>query len=273
MGNLSEICPKIVLMRYIPTIVVLFLFAGCRPVGNKPGKPLNAELLPAGARPSGIRIADLNYWTEQGQFFVTGVCVNESGTWEQIWLNVALADGKGGALKIGGAGSAIIPAFSAAVPPMGRTSFFAGWPLSAISGVPEACTVREEGSLKAAPGAILLTENVGGVRMMVPEAPGKPTSVEAAWQISAVLNNPLPQPANHPKLELLLYGTDKKLWFSTLLDPDDPKYKSLIVSSKSGPMAGGEKRELGISVYYEQLPAALREKKIGRVELLAFDGR
>lgn len=273
MANLSEICPKIVLMRHILTIVVLCLIAGCQSAGKKAEKPLNAELLPAGIAPSRIRITDLNYWTEQGQFFVTGVCVNESGAWEQIWLNVALTDEQGRALSVGGAASAVIPAFSSAVPPMGRTTFFAGWPLSGISGVPAACTVREEGSLKVAPGAILLTENVGGVRMMVPEAPGKPTSVEAAWQISAVLNNPLPQSARHPKLELLLYGTDNKLWFSTLLDPDDPQYKSLIVSEKAGPMAGGEKRELGISVHYDQLPAALREKKIGRVELLAFDAR
>jgi hypothetical protein len=77
--------------------------------------------------------------------------------------------------------------------------------------------------------------------------------------------NPLPQSARHPKLELLLYGTDNKLWFSTLLDPDDPQYKSLIVSEKAGPMAGGEKRELGISVHYDQLPAALRKDRTGGI--------
>jgi hypothetical protein len=273
MAILSEICTKIVLMRHILTIVVLCLFAGCQSAGKKAEKPLNSELLPAGAAPLGIRVTDLNYWTEHGQLFVTGVCVNESGAWEQAWLNVSVTDEHGNPLTIGGASSAIIPTFSGAVPPVGRTSFFAGWPLSAISGVPAACSVREEGSVKVASGAILITENVGGVRMMVPEAPGKPTSIEAAWQISAVLNNPLPLPASHPKLELLLYGTDSKLWFSTLLDPDDPQYKSLIVSEKNGPMAGGEKRELGISVHYDRLPSALREKKIGRVELLAFDAR
>jgi hypothetical protein len=273
MANLSEICPKIVLMRHILTIFILFLFAGCQSAGKKAEKPLNAELLPAGAVPSRIRVTDLNYWTEQGQFFVTGVCINESGVWEQIWLNVSFTGEQGRPLSAGGAASAVIPTFSGAVPPMGRTAFFAGWPLSVFSGVPAACTVREEGSLKVSPGAILLTENVGGVRMMVPEAPGKPASVEAAWQISAVLNNPLPQTAQHPKLELLLFGTDRKLWFSTVLDPGDSLYKSLIVMDKTGPMAGGEKRELGISVHYDQLPAALREKKIGRVELLAFDAR
>ena len=273
MAILSEICPKIILMRHILTIVGLFLLAGCQSADKKVEKPLNAGLLPAGIAPSRVRIDDLNYWTEQGQFFVTGVCVNESGVWEQIWLNVAVTDEQGKALTVGGAVSAVIPTFSGAVPPMGRTTFFAGWPLSAISGVPAVCTVREEGSLKVASGAILLTEQVGGVRMMVPEAPGKPTTVEAAWQISAVLNNPLPLPAKHPKLELLLYGTDNKLWFSTLLDPDDPRYKSLIVTDKTGPMAGEEKRDLGITVHYDQLPAALREKKIGRVELLAFDAR
>jgi hypothetical protein len=95
MAILSEICTKIVLMRHILTIVVLCLFAGCRLAGKKAEKPLNSELLPAGAAPLGIRVTDLNYWTEQGQLFVTGVCVNESGAWEQAWLNVSVTDEHG----------------------------------------------------------------------------------------------------------------------------------------------------------------------------------
>ena len=83
----------------------------------------------------------------------------------------------------------------------------------------------------------------------------------------------MPINAAHPRLELLLYGTDKRLWFSTYLNPEDSETKQMLSIEQEGPLAPGEQRRVGVYAFYERLPQALRELKIGRVEMLAFDAR
>ncbi|MBL7828672.1 MAG: hypothetical protein JNJ57_18705 [Saprospiraceae bacterium] len=255
---------------YLLIFFSLLMFA-CDRKAPQPSGPLQAELLPANASPAQVKVTDINAWVEQGRFFVTGVCSNESAAWQQIWLKVEPLDAAGNALQIKGAPAVIIATFSSGVPPKGRTSFFEGWPLADFSGTPASCRISGAGALQKPAGPVLLVEQVGGVKMMAPNAPGQPATEEIAWQIGGVLNNPMPMEAQHLRFELMLYGTDNRLWFSMLLNPEDPQFKQLIALEKPGPLAGGEKRQVGIYAYYERLPQALKAQKIGRAELLAFD--
>ena len=254
---------------------IALLFFGCQN-GQEQSvavPPFNAQVMPSNATPVEIKITDLNCWVEQGQFFITGICSNETALWQRIWLNVVPRDAAGAPLKIKSSASAIVPTFSDAVPPKGRTSFLAGWPLADFSAPPANCTITCAGAQQQTPGPILLFEQISGVKMLKPLQEGQPATEEVAWQINALLSNPLPLTAKHPRLELLLYGTDNKLWLSTLLNPEDPQTKPFLALEKDGPIQPGEKRSIGITAYYDRMPQALKALKIGRVEVLGFEGR
>lgn len=259
------------MMRFIACLFVCFALVSCVRKPSGPPPALGQGMLPEGAAPVNIRIDDQNCWSEQGQFFVTGLCSNESMSRQEIWLRVEFQDAAGKALTIKKFPSAITPVFSTGIAPKGRSAFFAGWPLSDFSGTPASCKITCAGAQLLDAGPLLLVEQISGVKMLTPKAPGMPATEEKAWQINAVLNNALPRVAAHPRLELLLYGTDKKLWLSQVLNPEDQEIKGMLSMEKTGPLQGGEKRSFGLNVYYDRLPAALQEKKIGRVEMLAFN--
>ncbi len=164
--------------------------------------------------------------------------------------------------------------FSDAVPPRGRTSFFASWPLSAFSGTPANCIVKGAAALPITAGPILVASEISGVRILVPQKPGDTVNVEKAWQVNVIVENPLDMPAAHPKVEMLLYGSkDKKLWFAMVLDPDNEEQKRYVDAERGGSMEPKERRRIGASVYYDGLPVALKEQLIGRVEFQPFEAR
>lgn len=221
-----------------------------------------------------ISISDLNCWVERGQFFVVGICNNESDYWLNIWLQMAPTDANGKPIKVNGAESAIFPTFSDAVPPRGRTSFFFEWPLAAFPSMPDSCVVTGAGAVALSPGPILVVVEQSGVKMLVPATPEDTVSnLEKAWTLNFVVENPLDVEAAHPRVELLLYGTDKRLWMATVLDPENEDQKEVFKAEKEGPMAPKEKRRFAAQVVYDNLPQSLVEKKIGRVEFLPFNAR
>ena len=247
----------------------------CQNCGQNPApvSSLNAALLPANALTANVRIQDLNCWEEQGQFFVTGICINESASWQKIWLKAEPMDKEGKPVKIKSFASVVLPTFSSAVPPSGRTAFFAGWPMGDFKGLPDSCRISGAGAIAVVAGPILLVEQISGVKMLAPQQAGQVATEEIAWQINAVLNNPMPVTAAHPRVELLLFGADKRLWLSTLLNPEDPQTKQLLSMEKDGPMQPGEQRRVGVYAFYAGMPTALKAVKIGRVEMLAFEER
>lgn len=270
-----QIADKTPFMRAVSQYLACFLLLFCQNCRENPASTasLNAQLLPANAVAANVRITDLNCWVEQGQFFVTGVCSNESTAWQKIWLKGEPLDYAGKPLKIKDFASVVFPTFSSAVPPKGRTSFFAGWPLSDFSGTPDSCRITGAGAISVTAGPILLVEQISGVKMLAPAQAGEVATNEVAWQINAILNNPMPMPAAHPRLELLLFGTDNRLWLTTLLNPEDPQTKQMLSLEKEGPLQPGEQRKVGVYAFYERMPQSLKEKKIGRVEMLAFEER
>ena len=221
-----------------------------------------------------VSITAMNCWVEQERFFVVGICDNLSNDWQKIWLRMTLMDKAGKPLTVNDAADAVFPTLSDAVPPRGRTSFFAEWPLDALSGTPDSCTVTGAGAVLMPPGPIIVATEQSGVKMLVGEKVGDSlVMVEKAWQVSVVVENPLDMQALHPRVELLVYGTDQLLWYATVLNPEDPQLKSVINAEREGPMAPQEKRRIGAYVYYDKLPQALKDKKIGRVEFQPFEAR
>ncbi|MCB0525632.1 MAG: hypothetical protein H6576_15720 [Lewinellaceae bacterium] len=241
--------------------------------GGADNTPFNAQILPAASKITDVRITDLNCWVEKDQFCVCGICVNESPNWQKIWLQGSPINAMGESVRIHGSNAAIFPTFSSAIAPSGRTSFLAFWPLSDFEGQPDSCHVTVAGATQMSAGPVLLVDQISAVKMLVPSKQDSSIQEEVALQINAVLNNPLSMQAQHPRLELLLFGKDNRLWFTTMLNPEDPQTRQMMGLEREGPMQAGEKRGVGVYAFYERLPKALQETRIGRVEMLAFEER
>ena len=269
---------KISIMRPLIFTLILgiTLFFSCtNSVENQSNNPAVAanSALPYGTITAITTITDLNCWVEQGQFLVAGVCNNESGEWQKIWLDMTPLDANGRRLKVNGDSSSVLPTFSDAVPPHGRTSFFAAWPLSAFSGTPDSCIVKGGSALPVSSGPILIAVKKSGVRVIVPQAPGDTATKEIAWQVNVTVENPLDIKAYHPRTELLIFGRDQRLWFATVLNPEDEQQKQYVKAEKDGPMEPHEKRDIGANVFYDNLPKALREQTIDHVDFYPFEAR
>lgn len=238
-------------------------------------KPLLPGELPASLIPTDVTISALNCWREKGVFFVTGICDNSTDDWQKIWLRMEPMDSTGRSITISNLPSAVFTAFSEAVPPRGRSAFFYGWKIEDFAGVPDSARLFAAGGEPRAPGAIIIAQEPSGARMMA-SAPGRDgpgTPQEVGWQCGLVMNNTLEVTANHPRAEILVYGTDQRLWLAMVLNPEDAEQRSFITVEAEGALKPFEKRHLDCKLYYYHLPDRLKEVKIGRVEFLAFDAR
>jgi hypothetical protein len=254
---------------------ITLFFACTNSVENKPNTTGLSDnpALPSGTITAIVKVSNLNCWVEKGQFLVTGICDNHSGEWQKIWLAMIPMDAKGRPLKVNGDTSSIFATFSDAVPPQGRTSFFASWPLKAFSGVPDTCIVKGGAALPMPAGPILIVAEQSGVKMIVPENANDTVGTEIAWHVNVMVENPLDMQALHPRVELLIFGKDQRLWFATVLNPEDAQQKQYVNAEKEGPMEPKEKRRIGANVYYENLPQALKDQKIDHVEFHPFEAR
>ena len=238
-------------------------------------KPLSPGELPADLTVTNVVITNLNCWREQGVFFMAGICDNNTDNWQKIWLRMEPMDSTGRSITVSNAPSAVFAAFSEAVPPRGRTSFFYGWKLTDFTGVPDSARVFVAGGEPRTPGAVVIAQEPSGVRMMASTATPKDPGYmkEVGWQCAMVMNNPLDSTAVHPRAEILIYGTDNRLWLAMVLNQENAEQRSFITVDGEGPLKAHEKRHLDCKMYYYHLPNRLKEIKIGKVEFLAFDAR
>ncbi len=255
-------------------VLVFLLFITFQSCQEKPDpSPLHAEILPANAKPIAANIYAVNSWSEKGQFFVTGICTNIGAEWQKIWLNIVPLDATGKALSISKHASVIVPTFSDAIPPSGRSSFMATWPETDFSGKPSSCRITVAGAIQPPAGPILVVPTTNSLKLFSSAAPGA-ASEESAWQVFGTLSNPLDMPAPNPRLEILLYSADNRLWYSTVLSPDDPATKGIFnFDEREGPMLPKEERHFNLRVGYQALPQALQAQKIGRIDILPFQAR
>lgn len=235
--------------------------------------PLFIELVPTNATTAKATIFSLNCWVDKGKIFATGICVNDSPDWQKFWLDATPVDAAGKPLSISKHSSIILKTFSDAVPPNGRTSFFASWPLTDFSSTPASFIIKVAGAIKQTPGPILVIPMTSAMKMLDPAVPGQPDPKERAWLVSGTINNPLQIVASRPRLEVLVFDTEGTLWLSTLLNPEDPAVKSVFHFDREGPIQPNEARGFSLQVSYEILPLPLQEKKIGRVDILPFEAR
>ena len=231
--------------------------------------------MPANAKPVEVQISQFNCWKEGSNFYVTGICNSQSDQWQKIWLRMEPKDSTGKALYFNGAASVEFPVFSAAIPPRGRSAFFKGWPLKFFSKMPDTCVVSAAGGVIKEAGPVLLVEGLSGVRMLVPVSPGSDSSGnrEIGWQISATLSNPLTMKAEEPCIELLIYGTDQKLWFANSINMKDANARNNLQTDDYGPIPAGAKRLISTRLTYGNMPRQIELQKIGKVEVLAFENR
>ncbi|MEO6758794.1 MAG: hypothetical protein ABIO24_05010 [Saprospiraceae bacterium] len=271
-------------MRFpIIASVLLFCLAfpllSCKNTPPPPAAEKKKEFKP-GDEPAGLvqtiaTITDLNCWREQGVFFVTGICANNSDNWQKIWLRMEPMDSTGRSINITNTSSYVFSAHSEAVPPRGRTSFFYGWKLEDFGGVPDSARMFVAGGEPRSPGAVIIAQEPTGVRMMASTASRDDPGVmkEVGWQCGMVMNNALDSVARHPRAEILLYGTDNRLWLSMVLNQEDSEQRSFVTVDGEGPLQPREKRHLDCKMYYYHLPNRLKQIMIGKVEFLAFDAR
>lgn len=238
-----------------------------------PTQPLNVELLPTAATPTSLIVYKQNCWVEDGKFCIVGICSNPTPEWQKAWLEVVPVNAEGKPILISKHSSVIVPTFSDAVPPSGRTSFFATWPLTEFSGKPDSFNIKAMMSIHPAEGPILVTPMLSCMKMLVPTTEGQPANQETAWQAFSSVSNPLQMVASHPRIEVLVYGSDNRLYLSTVLNTEDPAMKPIFNFEGEGPLKPGETRPFTLQVHYQGLPKALQEKKIGMIEAMPFEAR
>jgi hypothetical protein len=264
-------------LRFILLFTLPFFFQHCEkkvsvtvPV---PTRPLNADQVPANAIPINILVYNTSCWVEQGKFIVAGICTNMTPGWQKIWLEAVPLNANGNPISISTCSSVIIPAFSDAVPPSGRTTFYASWPVSDFSDKPDSIMIKAMVATQPPPGPILVTPVLNCMKMLTPSVSGQPASDEKAWQVSGSISNPLEMIAAHPRLEVLVYDKESHLRLCTVLNPEDPNVKPIFQFEREGPLQPQEDRPFSMQVYYQVLPQILQEKKIGLVEILPFEAR
>ncbi|MFN0213617.1 MAG: hypothetical protein ACKVT2_05125 [Saprospiraceae bacterium] len=234
-------------------------------------RPLNSELIPTDAKPIPSNVYKVNCWVEQEKFNAVGVCTNTSAGWQKIWLEAAPLNAAGKPISISKCSSVFLATFSDAVPPNGRTSFFFSWPLADFSEKPDSFSIKSVVASPKPSGPILVVPFSNGLQMFSQSVPGQP-SMEG-WHVSGSLSNPLEMESLHPRLEVLVYGTDRRLWLSTVLNPEEPNARQIYQTEVEGPLKPGEERPFRLQVYYQALPKPLQDQKIGNVEILPFEAR
>ncbi len=226
--------------------------------------PSNADTLTAGFR-------DFHYYTSKDHFCMVGIVDNPSPFWQKIWLKAQLIDSTGETLLVRGDTALIIRAFSEAVPPRGATAFFAAVPLSRISGTPAHCRVTGAGAVQRPKGAILIATVFNSTDVRFPDSTSTSGAVAKLVNVQAMLENPLSDQAYHPRLLLLLYGKDQRLYYARLINPELPEVP--VTQENQGPMAPAEKRNVSCQIVYDLMPEPLQNELVYRVEMQAFDAR
>lgn len=120
-------------------------------------------------------------------------------------------------------------------------------------------------------GPILIATKTSSVKVINGDPEDSTKTVEVAWRVNGTLENPLPGVVLEPCIDVLLYGTDERLYFTQGLQLNQDT--AVVASDRYGQMLPGDKRNFGMAIGYESLPEALKNLKIGRVDFLGYEKR
>lgn len=231
--------------------------------------------LPAAALDSAkITITDVNYWVENQQFVVAGILSNDALVWQKIYLRVTFQDANGKPVEVNGEPEMFIPATTNSVPPRGRSGFCWTWDMDKFSAPPARCTVSAAGAQQVSPKPIIVALDPSMVNVMTGGAKSVlDTNVQttlAGHQASFAIFNGTDLVAQKPMVQMMIFGTDNKIWHSNVLVADSTD--QVIYAGKSGPLMPREKRVIGFGMLLSALPAELQRVGVGRLEYFPFDG-
>lgn len=262
-------------LSFFSLIALLFAFfcanTNCKWDNDKKDGIVAENILPKDAQPANVILTDVNCWVEGDMFYSIGLVDNGEPFWLRIWLQLVVVDAKNQIVPFKNDDFCLVETHADALPPRGRTAFFASWKLSDFKGVPDSVQLIGAQSATVDPGAILLAQSKGGsISVSSGDSSSSPVR-EKYFTVNGVVENPLPLNAENPGLSLLLYGFDQKLWFTQNLNLNvDTSY---IRAKVCGTMTPNEKRDFGMHVYYDNLPQAIRDKRIGRIDFLGYEKR
>lgn len=234
--------------------------------------PLGKELIPGSATEVNTNIHSIHVWVDKGNVCLAGVVSNLSAEWYRFWLEATPVDQSGRSLAFSGHSGVVVIPHSDAVPPSGRTSFFASWPVGNFSAIPNTFTIKAWAVVQK-PGPILAIPMTSAIQMSVPQQTGQDLKPEVAWQMTGSLSNPLNMVAAHPRIEVLVYGMDQKLWFATVFNPEDMNMRKIFTWDREGALKPKEERTFNLQVYSIGMPDSLKEMGIKKIDLLPFDAR
>ena len=239
--------------------------------GNTSGTKQESLEMPSTAKPTPAHLTDVNCWSENNQFMVAALLDSDDFFWKRFWVKLALVDASGKQLLIGADSFAIIPTHSSAVAPRGRTSFTWAFDKRKISGEPDSVLLLDAMGQEVFAGPILIAANTSSVKILNPDPKDSTANIEIAWRVNGTIENPLPGVVLEPCIDVLLYGTDQRLYFTQGLNLNQDT--TIVASDRYGQMLPGDKRSFGMSIGYESLPEALKNLKIGRVDFLGYEKR
>lgn len=234
--------------------------------------PLGVENIPADAKEITAHVSSIHVWVEKEQVCLAGIVTNNTGEWQQFWLEATPMKQNGKPIVISKNPSVVVTPYSDAVPPSGRTSFFVTWPVSTFSSVPHSFSFKVLGQTQKS-GPILSIPMTSALKASVPQPAGQGLKPEEVWHMTGSLGNPLNFTAEHPRIEVLVYGVDDQLWFATVLNTEDMSMRKLFQWDREGPLKPKEERQINLQVYTIGMPETLKEIGIKRIELLPFNAR
>lgn len=234
--------------------------------------PLGVEQIPANAKELVANVNSVHVWVDKEQVNLAGIVSNTSAEWQRFWLEATPVGQSGRSVIISKHPSVVVTPYSDAVPPSGRTSFFATWPVSNFSSQPYNFTFKVWGQAQK-PGPILAIPMTSAIQASVPQPVGEGLKPEVAWHMTGNLSNPLNFTADHPRIEVLVFGMDNQLWFATVLNTEDKEMRKLFQWDREGPLKPKEERPFNLQVYTIGMPEALKEMGIKKIDLLPFNAR
>jgi hypothetical protein len=249
------------------SLAVMMAFVQCKETPNQ----ATDKSMPKEAVAAKAVLAEVNCWTEGDNFHAVGLVDSEEPFWRKFWIEIGIVDAQGNIVKVGSDSFSIINTHADALPPRGRTAFMATWKLGNLKGTPDSIVLHGVRSIEVPPGAILIASAPGGGFKMSTIDTLTNESRELQWTVTGTIENPLPQSAMEPALSVLVYGKDRKLWYTQSFNTNTDT--TIIKTSRYGPMSPNEKRQFGFNVFYESLPDPIRKTLIGRVDVLGHENR
>jgi hypothetical protein len=250
--------------------------AGCK--NSKSGRNSLVSSLQAPESSNTLQeVKESNFYIDHDTIHVLGVVSNKDVKACRQLIAIEFFDANNQMLDVKGAPfqkADTVHTINPTVLGMGWSGFSYTIPKNAVVGTVQSVKVRPIGATFMESKRPILFESQGFFKALKSDtdiATGevKQEPIEVSWNGNGQIINPFDVSSFPPHLELWVFGTDNKLYVVEHLDPSYEKARLNIGSASS--LAPMEKRPVTIKVDVETLPQVLKDLKIGRIEVQAFN--